>query len=73
VRLARERGAQLANLIHTFFDELTSPNSAHRELALLAMSEFIDTNELKAFLDQSFEPPKIPPPQVGSKVPPLGL
>ena len=58
VRLAREHGAQFAGLISTFFDKLTSPNSAHRELALMAISGFIETDELKAILDKMFDPPK---------------
>lgn len=58
VRLAREHGVQFANLINTFFDKLSSANVAHRELALLAISGFVEVDGLEKFLTEKFETAK---------------
>ena len=49
-RLARERDAEVARLVHLFFDHLTSDNAVHRELALGALSEFVDAEAVRKTL-----------------------
>ncbi|WP_076999680.1 hypothetical protein [Variovorax sp. KK3] len=58
VKLAREHGSTVANLVHTFFDRLSSPNLAQRELAILALSEFVGAEELRALLAELFDSPQ---------------
>ena len=58
VKLAREHSSMFANLMHTFFDRLSSPNAAHRELAILALSEFVEEEQLRTFLAKLFDSPE---------------
>ncbi len=55
VKLAREHGTLFANLMHTFFDRLSSPNAAHRELAIMALSDFVEAEQLRTFLAKLFD------------------
>jgi hypothetical protein len=63
VKLAREHGVQLANLINMFFDKLTSTNAAHRKLALYAISGVVadDVVDLEKYLAEAFDAPKSDP------------
>lgn len=56
-RLAREHGLQFANMVNMFFDKLSSADPAHRQLAVLAMSAFVDVDEFEKFLNEKFNPP----------------
>jgi hypothetical protein len=55
IRLAREQGVQFANLVHVFFERLTSPNAGHRKLALFALQDFFeDSEDFERFLTEKF-------------------
>jgi hypothetical protein len=71
IKLAREHGMQCATLIHTFFEKLTSSDNTHRELALMAIASFVDTQDLETFLQKKFEPPKSPSPGTDIALPPV--
>ena len=49
-RLEREHEAEVAKLIHLYFENLTSDREVHRELALQALGEFVDVNSLRKLL-----------------------
>ena len=49
-RLGREHEAEVAKLIHLYFEKLTSEQDVHRELALQALSEFVDVKSLRKLL-----------------------
>ncbi|RZI44253.1 hypothetical protein EGT07_02170 [Herbaspirillum sp. HC18] len=50
IRLVRERESEAAKLIHTFLPQLTGESDRDRQLALFALSEYVDIDALKRVL-----------------------